>query len=84
MRALNLGRQGNLEISRYCHKLKILPSLIRANVNKMSIKKNCLNFIQALKIMAPISYFKRVKIISLIETDVSEVKVATQLGFPKS
>jgi hypothetical protein len=34
--------------------------------------------------MAPISYFKRVKIISLIETDVSEVRVATQLGFPKS
>jgi hypothetical protein len=34
--------------------------------------------------MAPISYFNRVKIISLIETDVSEARVATQLGFPKS
>jgi hypothetical protein len=38
--------------------------------------------------MAPISYFNRVKIISLIETDVSEAtvatSVATQLGFPKS
>jgi hypothetical protein len=33
--------------------------------------------------MAPISYFNRVKIISLIETDVSEARVATQLGFPK-
>jgi hypothetical protein len=37
--------------------------------------------------MAPISYFNKVKIISLIETDVSEdseARVATQLGFPKS
>jgi hypothetical protein len=34
--------------------------------------------------MAPISYFNRVKIISLLETDVSEAGVATQLGFPKS
>jgi hypothetical protein len=34
--------------------------------------------------MAPISYFNRVKIISLIETDVSEARVATQLGFPKN
>jgi hypothetical protein len=34
--------------------------------------------------MPPISYFNRVKIISLLETDVSEARVATQLGFPKS
>jgi hypothetical protein len=34
--------------------------------------------------MAPIWYFNRVKIISLIETDVSEARVATQLGFRKS
>jgi hypothetical protein len=34
--------------------------------------------------MDPTSYFNRVKIISLIETDVSEARVATQLGFPKS
>jgi hypothetical protein len=34
--------------------------------------------------MTPISYFNRVKIISLIETDVPETRVATQLGFPKS
>jgi hypothetical protein len=34
--------------------------------------------------MATISYFNRVKIISLIETDVSEARVATQLRFPKS
>jgi hypothetical protein len=33
--------------------------------------------------MAPISYFNIVKIISLIETDVSEARVATQLGFAK-
>jgi hypothetical protein len=33
--------------------------------------------------MAPISYFNRVKIISLIETDVSEARVATQLGLQK-
>jgi hypothetical protein len=25
-RALNLGRQGHFEISRHCHKLKILPA----------------------------------------------------------
>jgi hypothetical protein len=29
-------------------------------------------------------YFNRVKIISLLETHVSEARVATQLGFPKS
>jgi hypothetical protein len=37
--------------------------------------------------MAPISFFNRVKIlkiISLIETDVSEARVATQLGLPES
>jgi hypothetical protein len=37
--------------------------------------------------MVPMSYFNRIKIISLIETDVSEARVATlatQLGFPKS
>jgi hypothetical protein len=34
--------------------------------------------------MAPMSYFNRVKIIWLIETDVSEARVAAQLGFPKS
>jgi hypothetical protein len=34
--------------------------------------------------MPPISYFDREKIISLTETDVSEARVATQLGFPKS
>jgi hypothetical protein len=34
--------------------------------------------------MAPMSYFNRVKIISLIETDVSEAMVATLLRFPKS
>jgi hypothetical protein len=34
--------------------------------------------------MTPISFFNTVKIISLIEMDVSEARVATQLGFPKS
>jgi hypothetical protein len=34
--------------------------------------------------MAPTSCFNRVKIIPLIETDVSEARVATQLGFPES
>jgi hypothetical protein len=34
--------------------------------------------------MVPIWYFNKVKIISLIGTDVSEARVATQLGFPKS
>jgi hypothetical protein len=34
--------------------------------------------------MAPISDFNRAKIISLVETDVSETRVPTQLGFPKS
>jgi hypothetical protein len=34
--------------------------------------------------MARISYFNRLKIISLIETDVSEAMVATQLGLLKS
>jgi transposase len=34
--------------------------------------------------MAPISYLNRAKIISLIEMDVSEARVATQLGIPKS
>jgi hypothetical protein len=33
--ALNLGRQGHFEISRYFHKIKILP----ANVDKTLIKK---------------------------------------------
>jgi hypothetical protein len=53
MRALNLGRQGNLEISRYCHKLKILPSLIRANVNKMSIKKKMSKFYSGIENYGP-------------------------------
>jgi hypothetical protein len=34
--------------------------------------------------MAPISYLNRAKIISLIEMDVSEARVTTQLGLPKS
>jgi hypothetical protein len=34
--------------------------------------------------MARISYFNILKIISLIETDVSEAMVATQLGLLKS
>jgi hypothetical protein len=34
--------------------------------------------------MPPISYFDGGKIISLTETHVSEARVATQLGFPKS
>jgi hypothetical protein len=34
--------------------------------------------------MAPISYFNRVKIISLIGTEVSEATLATQLALPKS
>jgi hypothetical protein len=34
--------------------------------------------------MVPISYFNRVKIILLIETDVLEARVTTQLGLPKS
>jgi hypothetical protein len=33
--------------------------------------------------MAPISCFNGIKIISLIETDVSEARVATQLGVDK-
>jgi hypothetical protein len=34
--------------------------------------------------MPPVSHFNTVKIISLIETDVSETRVAIQLGLPKS
>jgi hypothetical protein len=34
-RASNLDRQGHFEISRYCHKLKILP----AELGSMSIKR---------------------------------------------
>jgi hypothetical protein len=34
--------------------------------------------------MAPLSYFNRVKIIWLVDTDVSEARVAAQLEFPKS
>jgi hypothetical protein len=34
--------------------------------------------------MAPMLYFNRVKIISLIEMDVSKARVAIELGFPKS
>jgi hypothetical protein len=34
--------------------------------------------------MAAMSYFNRVTIITLIETDVSEARVATQLRFTKS
>jgi hypothetical protein len=34
--------------------------------------------------MASISYFNTVKIILPIETDVSEARVVTQLGLPKS
>jgi hypothetical protein len=64
--------------------MKNFTCLIKAIVNKTSIKKNCQSFIPTFKIMAPISYFNRVKIISLIETDVSETSVATWLGVPKS
>jgi hypothetical protein len=64
--------------------MKNFTCLIKAIVNKTSIKKNCQSFIPTFKIKAPISYFNRVKIISLIETDVSEASVATWLGFPKS
>jgi hypothetical protein len=34
--------------------------------------------------MTPISYLNRAKIILLIEMDVSEARVATQFGLPKS
>jgi hypothetical protein len=44
----------------------------------------CPNLDVQMKIMAPILYFNTVKIISLIETDMSEARVAAQLGLPKS
>jgi hypothetical protein len=77
-RALNHGRHGHFGISRHYHKLKILP----ASLGPMSIKrqkKNC----QSLILNIQNFYFNRVKIIWLIETDVSEARLATQLELQK-
>jgi hypothetical protein len=54
------------------------------NQKALEILDVCPNLDVQLKIMAPILYFNRVKIISLIETDVSEVRMTAQLGLPKS
>jgi hypothetical protein len=77
--SINLGRQNHFGISPLLLQIKNFACLITANVNKISIKKIAEVLLQTFKIMAPISYFNRVKIISLIETDVSEARVTIYL-----
>jgi hypothetical protein len=56
-----------------------------ANVSKTSRKKKCQSFILNIQNYGPqYRILTGVKIISPIETDVSEARVATQLGFSKS
>jgi hypothetical protein len=73
--------EGTLADGIYVSVLSIIIHLLEQFINVFENVEN-LNG-KTFKIMAPISYFNRVKIISLIETDVSEARVATQLGLPK-
>jgi hypothetical protein len=63
--------------------MKNFACLIKANVNKTSVKKKLSKYYSKHSKLWS-QYRNRVKIISLIETDVSEATMATQLGFPKS